>query len=1150
MIVNQHSSREEALLLEVGEPVRRFLARVLREPELAEDAASETMLTLIQRVRSGARLRRPVSFALQVAWTKALKCWRKARLKPPATALVAPQRPCDPARMAELRDWLDVSLAALTAADRAILHLRYELDLSYREMARVLGEPVGTIGRRLHDARNALKTSLEESSGDPVSERMLGVLLPILRVLESPAAPAPPAFPAALQVLGRSGAHVGVAQRLGLALVLVLGVAALPFLLGGPDRGAAHRKAAETESTEPASASIARSDDHAKEIPVSRSPPSGAISGRVVDGSGSGVRGARVRWTPGSPGLGLVWHPGSGVPSGAGQVACGADGGFAIADAARQAFFHLAAEAPGFAPAIRCNVRAGSTGVVLSLSEGLGLSGVVTDLQGVPIADASITYHARTGPNRFLSTTRSGATGRYRFEHLPTDPVLGRPEAATLEIDARGHARQLRPVGAAWGSLPELELDVWLPRGSTVQGVVRDAGTRAPVAGAVVEVWWNPALEVPGVGGARAAVADAVPPLRIAAATSDGAGRYRIDHVPVRTAGIEPGSRFAAAFRQSVLAGGSLAATRGPTEDHRPVPLIEPRLGSAAARQGSVAHVLAGGLVASAPDRAPAAVMVPLATKDGAVIDVDVDLWPAATLSGRVIDALGRPIAGAEASVTVEEGDEPDGRLAPDTVLGRRTLAHASADGRWSLGGLPHGDGSATLKVEIRSPAHQPSLLSVPARGDADLGDVVLEALALPTRGISAGSDEEMRDVRNALVAERVLQGTVRSMEDELVPGALVTAVARCGEAAEAALQALPGRPDLILATAVADERGRFTLCGLPAGRVRVWAGVPWPRNDGLIALLLDRAFAVLVDEPPDGQPVVVRLHGYTTRRATLRVRALDAASRAPILHDLAGSLVTDADTVGGHGVFTGPGLLVFHAVPHGRYRMRVHATGRASVTVQDVMVGAGGAPAIEVALAPGGTLRGAVRVAGDHPPPERACIRAEPGSPDLDALVVRCSDEGKFEISGMAAGEWRVSAFVKEGNLPPTMVSKPIAIVVAATDPPPLLVRLVPIQPAIVRLSGVFADGEAVELDRAAPGFGQTLGKLARFRFRCQDRAGDVWFDGTMQTLAWRVDDRDVLVKLPLPEGAYSLILDRGAARVDTRPLSSPGLVEIRIPP
>src|SRR5262245_39319277 len=106
MLISHPKNQEEAFLGEVGEPVRRFLRRVLHEREMVEDAEQETILTLIQRFRAGVKLRRPISFALQVAWSKALDVQQRALRKPAMPGPVA-LRPSDPARMAELKDWLD-----------------------------------------------------------------------------------------------------------------------------------------------------------------------------------------------------------------------------------------------------------------------------------------------------------------------------------------------------------------------------------------------------------------------------------------------------------------------------------------------------------------------------------------------------------------------------------------------------------------------------------------------------------------------------------------------------------------------------------------------------------------------------------------------------------------------------------------------------------------------------------------------------------------------------------------------------------------------------------------------------------------------------------------------------------------------------------
>ena len=57
--------------------------------------------------------------------------------------------------------WVRQALAALDADDREILMLREYDDLSYDEIARVLGVVVGTVRSRLFRARLALKERLQ-----------------------------------------------------------------------------------------------------------------------------------------------------------------------------------------------------------------------------------------------------------------------------------------------------------------------------------------------------------------------------------------------------------------------------------------------------------------------------------------------------------------------------------------------------------------------------------------------------------------------------------------------------------------------------------------------------------------------------------------------------------------------------------------------------------------------------------------------------------------------------------------------------------------------------------------------------------------------------------------------------------------------------
>ena len=66
----------------------------------------------------------------------------------------------DPARVVargEELDWLRDAVATLPEADREVLHLRHTAQLSFKEIAETLGEPLGTVLARGHRALGKLK---------------------------------------------------------------------------------------------------------------------------------------------------------------------------------------------------------------------------------------------------------------------------------------------------------------------------------------------------------------------------------------------------------------------------------------------------------------------------------------------------------------------------------------------------------------------------------------------------------------------------------------------------------------------------------------------------------------------------------------------------------------------------------------------------------------------------------------------------------------------------------------------------------------------------------------------------------------------------------------------------------------------------------
>lgn len=146
--------------------VYRFLVHLTRDVHRAEDLTQETFASAWQRIASFEGRAAPSTWLHRIAYTKFIDAERSQRR---AAALLerCPSR-------ADLPDPLDIALAGdevrrlhealdeLDAADRAPLVLHYLQGLSYREMAVVLDEPVGTVKWRTSEALGRLRTRLKE----------------------------------------------------------------------------------------------------------------------------------------------------------------------------------------------------------------------------------------------------------------------------------------------------------------------------------------------------------------------------------------------------------------------------------------------------------------------------------------------------------------------------------------------------------------------------------------------------------------------------------------------------------------------------------------------------------------------------------------------------------------------------------------------------------------------------------------------------------------------------------------------------------------------------------------------------------------------------------------------------------------------------
>jgi RNA polymerase sigma-70 factor (ECF subfamily) len=154
--------------------------RLLRDPEEAKDAAQEAFA---RAYASRASYDGALPFApwvLRIARNHCLDLLRRRpeTLEPPLQGDPAqPQQPepADPSaargdaavERAELRTSLEAAIAALPVAYREVIHLFHVEQLSYREIAEVMGTPIGTVMTWLHRARAQLRTALRAQGVSP-----------------------------------------------------------------------------------------------------------------------------------------------------------------------------------------------------------------------------------------------------------------------------------------------------------------------------------------------------------------------------------------------------------------------------------------------------------------------------------------------------------------------------------------------------------------------------------------------------------------------------------------------------------------------------------------------------------------------------------------------------------------------------------------------------------------------------------------------------------------------------------------------------------------------------------------------------------------------------------------------------------------------
>lgn len=148
--------------------VYNLLARMLRNPALAEELTQDTFLKAFRNLRSFNPDFKFTNWVLKIAHNSAVDLLRQRgpQLVPIDEPAAAGQRPVeesivdprsdDASRRLEQRDLariLGAALDRLRPEYRRAVVLRYQQDLSCEDISTITGEPVGTVKSHLHRAR-------------------------------------------------------------------------------------------------------------------------------------------------------------------------------------------------------------------------------------------------------------------------------------------------------------------------------------------------------------------------------------------------------------------------------------------------------------------------------------------------------------------------------------------------------------------------------------------------------------------------------------------------------------------------------------------------------------------------------------------------------------------------------------------------------------------------------------------------------------------------------------------------------------------------------------------------------------------------------------------------------------------------------------
>lgn len=143
----------------------RFLANVVRQPQIVEEVLDDTLMVVWERAGDFKGESKLSTWIFAIAYRKAMKALRRydAPLEDheAENRLSAEPGPEEAFGQSRLHGLLRGAMAKLSSDHRAVIELTYFQDLSCREIAEIMECPVDTVKTRMFYARRQLKRCLD-----------------------------------------------------------------------------------------------------------------------------------------------------------------------------------------------------------------------------------------------------------------------------------------------------------------------------------------------------------------------------------------------------------------------------------------------------------------------------------------------------------------------------------------------------------------------------------------------------------------------------------------------------------------------------------------------------------------------------------------------------------------------------------------------------------------------------------------------------------------------------------------------------------------------------------------------------------------------------------------------------------------------------